>query len=244
MRKRPTVILMMLLLATNLSAGDPWKDKSYKQWDERDLRRVMTESPWVKTVQVESTWGASTSGNEPSALGASGSAASNDPQDILRGAKPMTGAAPQVVFLVRWASSRTIRRGLARGAVLRGTPEAEAEKFLAQEPAEYGVVVLGPDMTPFTKADENDWKELKEKSFLAPKKLKAKLGPSRIFVERSGDGKKVLAVYFYFPKKTATGEPALPAEERSAEFVCQLGRLTLKASFDLQKMTDSQGIDL
>ena len=110
-----------------------------------------------------------------------------------------------------------------------------------QEPAEYQVVVLGTDMAPFAKLEE---KELKENSYLGLRKAKNRLSAERIEIERTPDGSKVLAVHIYFAKKTEAGQPTFSADERGADFVCLAGKITLKTSFDFQRMTDNQGIDL
>ena len=240
MCRRFIALTAVFLLAASVWAGDPWKDKAYKQWDEKDIRKVMTESPWVRAVRVENTWGGPSIAEAPT-LGASGSAASSDPRDISRGAKPLAGVPAEAVFVVHWASSRTIRRAQARRAVLGGVQEAVAENFLMQEPAEYQVVVLGTDMAPFAKVEE---KELKENSYLGLRKAKNRLSAERIEIERTPDGSKVLAVHFYFAKKTEAGQPTFSADERGADFVCLAGKITLKTSFDFQRMTDNQGIDL
>ncbi len=241
MYRRLTALLAIPVLATSLWAGDPWKEKPYTQWDEKDIRKVLTESPWVRAVAVENTWGGNAGRADAPTLGASASAASSDPRDVTREAKPLAGQTAEAVFLLHWASSRTIRRAQARNAVLRGVPPDVAEKFLAQEPAEYQIVVLGTDMTPFLKAEE---RELKERAYLAPRKSKTRLAPVRVQVERTGDASKIVAVHFYFPKKSEAGQATLSPEEKAAEFVCQTGRTTLKANFDLQKMADRQGADL
>ena len=230
-------------MAANLSAGDPWKDKPYKQWDEKDLRKILTDSPWSKSVQIENTW----AGTKPGAanpLGASGTAASSEPKDIVRGVQPSGPPSGLTGFLIRWGSSRTVRRALARGAILKGAQETEIEKALNLELPDYLVVILGPDMTPFEKASEKELQEMQEKSYLSLKKSKVRIAPSRVGLERSPDGKKIMAVYFSFPKKTLGGQPSILADEKGAEFVCRLGTITLKTTFDPHRMADNEGMDL
>ncbi len=239
MSKLMVALIAIFLLAADLSAGDPWRDKLYTQWDEKDIRKILTDSPWAKTVQVVNTWGGPGTGADFSPLGPTG----GDPRDI-RPDKPPAEQVPQAAFVVRWGSSRTLRRALARSALLRGVAEAEVETFLAQEPARYEVMVSGPDMTPFASANEEDLQAMQEKSYLASKKSRTRLAPERVEVERGPDSKRIVAVHFYFAKKTAAGPPPLSAEEKGAEFICQVGRTMLKANFDFQKMTDNQGTDL
>jgi hypothetical protein len=130
---------------------------------------------------------------------------------------------------------------------LRGTPEAEADQTLASDPSDYVVLVVGRDMTPFAKADENG---LKEKSSLWLKKTKVKLVPSRVEIQRprpdqpqAENTSGVVFVLFYFAKKTAAGEAALPTDEKSVEFVCQAGGTSIRTSFELQKMAGPLGLD-
>ncbi len=170
MPKRLLALTAILLLATDLSAGDPWKDKSYKQWDEKDVRKVLLDSPWAKEVRVSANWRGPGGGLAPSTsptdtggggYGESGSGGmAKAPQSGGRASEAEQGGASlQASFIVRWVSSRAIRQAMARAAVLRGASEADAEQILAQEPREYILVVLGSDMTPFAKADENGLKE-------------------------------------------------------------------------------------
>jgi hypothetical protein len=43
-----------LLSRLPLSGDDPsWKQKSIQQWDDRDARQVLSDSPWVKSVKLE-----------------------------------------------------------------------------------------------------------------------------------------------------------------------------------------------
>ena len=259
MPRRLVAMLAVVLLAGNVFAGDPWKDKSFKQWDEKDVRRVLMDSPWAKEVRVNAPWrGSGGPGMAPSGPAAAGGGGYGE---SATGGMPMGGApssgraseadqeagSPQAVFVVRWVSSRAVREAMARGAVLRGTPEAEAEQIIAQDVPEYVLVVLGRDMTPFAKADEN---ALKEKSYLLMKKTKAKFAPTRVKIQyprsspdQAAGASGISAVVFYFAKKTPTGEPALAADEKSAEFVCDVGGAQIKTNFELQKMAGPQGPD-
>lgn len=265
MRRGVVALAAIFLLAANLLAGDPWKEKSYKQWDEKDVRRVLTDSPWVKEVRVEASWqrGSGSSPDRPTVGQSSnpagggygqGGLGSDQVGGLPSGGRPGEtqpgGDSPQARFVVRWASARTMRQALARSAVLRGSlQEADADKLLAQELAEYAVVVLGPDMTPFAKAEE---KGLAEKAYLMVKKNKTKLPPARVEIQRAqsaadkspaAGGQAVSAVVFYFARKSDSGEAAIAADEKSVEFACEAGGARIKTSFEPQKMAGAQGPD-
>jgi hypothetical protein len=274
MGKMGRICLAMLALAVVAWAGDPWKEKPYQQWDQKEVLKVLNDSPWAKVEVVEATWrGASpaaypggshegapaqaqpsesSSGGYAGGMGGMAAAAPTGASGGTSGEAGGTvggtagGASQQgpaeVGFHVRWLSSRTIREGLVRLAILDGRlKEADGEKFLAQEPAEYRLQVFGPDMTPFAKVEEAD---LKQDSSLTMKKSKQKLAPARVEIERSKDGKSVAGITFVFPKKLENGEAAIGPEEKGVEFVCRAGKVTLRYGFDPQKMVDKQGRDL
>ena len=165
MRSRATVFLAVLLLAATAWAGDLWKEKPYKEWNEKEASKVLGDSPWSKVVSVNATWKGRQLDRDTAARGTPGEQSGG-----ARGAYSERGAtterpggassdepqaqALEAKFLVRWTSARTLRQALARLAVLRGAvQESDAEKFLVQEPPEYEVSVLGPDMTPFQQTD-------------------------------------------------------------------------------------------
>src|SRR5260370_10675110 len=47
----------ILLFAALVWASDqPWKGKPYQQWDDKDVERVFTDSPWARTTTITRTW--------------------------------------------------------------------------------------------------------------------------------------------------------------------------------------------
>ena len=233
----------VLLLAASAWAGDPWKEKSYKEWDEKDVQRILADSPWAKIINVEAPWikGAQDIGLQPGATSQGGGGASGVSPDMAAG--PGQAPVPLARFLVRWASATTVRQAIARGALLRGAmQEADAEKYLAQQFAEYVVVLLGPgDLSPFAQGDD---KVLKEKAYLSPRRTKQKIAPSRVEVGRSKDGKTVTGVIFYFPKKTEKGEPVIAPDEKEVDFSCRAPGAVFGTKFEPQKMRNKQGADI
>jgi hypothetical protein len=246
MLRRLFAFMTVFLLAANLFAGDPWKDKPYKQWDDKDIRKILFESPWAKQVTVNANWKSGGRGaRQEGAATESGAGYGERRAGSEEGGAPMPGgseqetAVPQATFTIRWASSLTMRRAIARSYVLHGTPEAQAEQGLTQEPPEYVVAIVGQDMAPFLKADEAG---LKGKSYLMMKKTKAKLEPVRVEIRR--DAQRISSIVFYFVKNSSTGEPSIAADERQVEFGCEVRGLSIKAKFEPQKMTAEQGMDL
>ena len=239
-------------------AGDAWKDKTYQQWDKADVQKVLNDSPWVKVAHVDVP-GANLSdqsglpgGNSAPAATSSRPAPSKGGGGGGGGAPSGPGAGeiggetganlPQIPFMVRWLSSRTIREALVRNAELSGqVKEADAEKELSTPSEMYEVLVFGPRMDVFGDAAENT---LKENVLLTGKKTKEKIAPATVNVQRAPDGKTIRAIVFSFPKQTAAGEPTIAPTEKTVEFSCGLPHVKFKVSFDLAKMEDSKGRDL
>jgi hypothetical protein len=261
MRKAILIGSAMVVLAAVVFAGnnDPWKSKPYQQWDDKDVRKILGDSPWSKIIQVDATWtnlkeiAAADSGQPTSTAGTAPAAGGKIGTSPSAGSNPTVGGAaappsdpgeakPQVAFAVRWVSSRTLQRAAARSAELAGQIKPEdAEKQLANPPDVYEIAVTGPDMRPFQSADEDT---LMKSAELIGKKSKEKISPTKVQINRAADGKKVQAVAFIFPKKAGNGEPAIPEDEKSVDFVLNINGAKIHLSYDISKMQDNQGRDL
>jgi hypothetical protein len=240
----------LLLAAIVWAGGDPWKSKPYQQWDAKDVRKVLDASPWARNVQVDAPW----IGGDAAAGSADSGGASAQPGPARAGPSPRTGPGggadagggpPQTAlaaYIVRWASSRTIREAMLRNAVLAGQMQEEAaEQQLAQPVETYEVVVAGPDMKPFQSVDE---KILEHGAFLMDRKTKQKIAPASVKIQNSEDGKKILSVAFIFPKKSDSGISTIAADVKTVDFLCVVTNVKIEASFDITKMADTLGRDL
>jgi hypothetical protein len=258
------VVGVLAIAAFALASSDPWKAKPYQQWDKKDIQKILQDSPWSKVVTVDANWRGG-GGGEPSALpegssaggpgggapGGGGGRPGTGGGGAPGGGQPAGGGGmeggggggvPQASFSVRWLSSRTMREAMARNAVLSGRmTESDAAKNLTQTSDAYELWIVGPQMTPFQSVEEAS---VKRDAYLMPKKSKQKIEASKVEFERSPDGKTVEAVIVYFPKKTATGQSTIGADEKGAEFSVAAGNTKIKTSFDFSKMDDAQGRDL
>ncbi|MGB8524073.1 MAG: hypothetical protein WCD43_13995 [Candidatus Acidiferrales bacterium] len=257
MRKAILVSSAVLIAAALVFAGgDPWKSKPYQQWDDKDVQRILQDSPWAKVVQVDANWkNSKLNSNDDSAQPTvpTGTPAAGGKMGAMGGQSPAPstpavgnvesgGPSAQASFVVRWVSSRTVQRAAARRSELAGQLKPEdAEKQLAQSPDDYEIVIGGPDMRPFQSADEDT---LKTNAYLIEKKTKQKISPAKVEVSRSTDGKNVQVVAFIFPKKSTNGEPTIADDEKSVDFNCLVGGARIRTSFDIPKMQDTQGRDL
>lgn len=238
-----------LLLAAMVWAGDdPWKAKPYQQWDAKDIRKVLDASPWARNVQVPAPW--ISAGD---ALDADGTRAASQPGPMRSAQAPQPGGdragdlgsgaqTATVTFVVRWASSRTVREALVRSAILAGQiQEDAAAQQLAQPVETYEIVIAAPDMKPFQSVDE---KILEHGTFLMDRKTKQKVVPTGVKILNSEDGKKVQSVAFFFPRKSDSGVATIGDDVKAVDFQCVVTNVKIEASFDASKMSDKLGRDL
>jgi hypothetical protein len=248
------------------ASGDPWKEKPYTQWDDKDIQRVLSSSPWMRSVSVVAAWQtapssydmpgdnphpasqqpATPSGGGGGGMGGGGKGApggggggGGQPSSMGADAPPTI---PQAEFNVFWMSSRTMRGAMGRREILHsGKDAAEVDTFVNKPMDEYEIVVQGRDMNPFV---NNDEKFFQSNAFLEIKKSKEKVSPSHVTFERGANGKTVTGAFFFFPKKSASGENVIAPDEKSVQFTVSLGKSILKADFDPRKMDDQKGPDL
>lgn len=229
---------ILVFAALALASDPPWKGKPYDQWTDKDLEKIFTDSPWSRIGTVTRTWapqtGGSTGGaqpNTPALPGRAGGPGGSSGSDA-------GGAGDELRFNVYWASSRIMRAASARKSVLHGgKQDVDVAKYAGEPQEEYQIVVQSEDMAPFVHHDE---KFFQENSFLDVKKTKQKISPSHVQYERDEKG-LVGAAVFFFPRKTASGEPTVPGDEKNVEFNCKIEGSRLRVNFDPQKMVDTQG---
>jgi hypothetical protein len=228
-----------LVAATAALPSDVWKDKDFQNWDQKDVQKILTDSPWSKKFEYSSAGtvgnGAMTHSVTTGPAGGGGNVPSDLGDRIASNSQP----GQQISLIVSWCSSRTIREAMARRKELAGTSQDDARKILSEEPTTYEVAVSGRGLTVFGEIQEDS---LKEHSYLMSKITKEKLASVEVIVQRSQYDQPV-AIIFEFAKTTASGAPTIAKNEKGVEFSTQAGKTPIKIQFDLSKMTDKQGSD-
>jgi hypothetical protein len=207
------------------------------------VRKILNESPWSKRIELEGseTKHPDLDPEDTSTAGEAGG--ENGEEEAGRAAEQENGRKKErTAFVIRWGSSRTMRKAWVRGQVLqKRILEADTERFLPPTPGDYELLLVGPDMTLFEKAIEA---ALKENSYLLAKTSKQRINPSQVELGRTPDGKSIKGIIFHFPKKTLMSQPIFSADEKELRFISRVGAVEIEASFDLRKMVDKEGLDL
>ena len=253
MRKPLFAFFSFLLLAAIAAADEPWLDKSYRNWNQKDVHKILNDSPWAQNVQASAPWlrrttvgqfGSRRPGDtKPGETDYPTDTASDASQPYEHGHAPGAGIAnaPLASFLVRWGSAKTMRAAEARDAILRGRMQpSEAEESLKEQPSEYDLALV---VNPSVGLPEHNEYKLQESAHLRGKRMKSDVPASRAQIEESADGKSI-QVHFYFPKQNGEGNPSLSPDETQIEFECSVAGANIRATVQPQKMRTEAGSDL
>ena len=239
-------VAILLIAVIAWAGGDPWKTKPYQQWNDEDIQKVFTTSPWAVKVTVEGTWkpvqGVNSANGSLNAGGSGGAKGMGGSSTVLPAEADVNAGTkgPSVPFAVYWMSSETMRAALARRGVLHaGKNEADAEKYVEAPMDDYQLAVQGPDMAPFY---HNEEKFFETHAALEVKKTKQTATPSKVVYNRDDKG-AITSAIFFFPKKV-NGQDFINPSDKSVEFTCKLGNSTLHAVFEPSKMVNQKGEDL
>jgi hypothetical protein len=197
-------------------AAEFWDAKPYAQWSDKDVVRMLTDSPWSHQVSVVIPRSPRESGDI--STGGRGGGAGDDSG---RGGFPVP--VPQLKLDVQWRSARTMRQATALrqfGGVEK--IPADVLETLERDDSVYVVIVTGLPMTFSTSAaDARNATFLKRGGH--PPIAVSDGGP-----QKSGNG---FALVFAFPR---TDEITL--QDNEVEFVTKLGSLEIKSKFRLKEM--------
>jgi len=218
------VALIVFVGAGLLWAAEPWKEKSYTEWTQKEVEKVAQDSPWAHMVAV---------------LGGGAPGDSAIARSEVSGTSPLSDTATgqaQTKYVVQWISALTMRQMRVRAAQLAGreNPE-ESAAILAANPPYYILAVVGPNLSAFEEMKEEGTKAA---SYLELKTSKKRIAPEAAqFIRQNG---RVLQVIIFFPRE-AEGAPTIAEAETKVEFHCRAGKSEIETAFDLRKMVARDG---
>ncbi len=236
----------------SLHAADFWKTKEFTDWSQKDIKKMMTNSPWARSVTLAMGGGYNYGGTNmprtggmgggggmggaggmggPSG-GMGGGGGSMGPRGTMGGPRmPQT----RKVY-VRWISALPIRQAMARNAYGDEMTSPKALKLLNLKDNRY---IIGVSELPKRMMD-HDQQHLKEKAFL---KIKGKepLPASEVQVRPYNDNTAELI--FFFPRGSGA-EEYVTADAKNVEFILDLPRSDVKRKFKLKDMTYKGKLEL
>ena len=235
---------MFFVLAVSLGAADFWQAKPFADWNDKDVKKMLENSPWARPVNVSGDLVAPWSGGKRGANGrgsmgeiGNGTEAPPNPMDdaprsgvgrAAQNADPDRATAPAVTFTVRWESALPVRQARVRAKYgSEAATSAEVKRVLEAEEPNYVITVsgLGPD------AMRGDAAEIKKRAIAGAAlivKGKDPIKPVDFMLER---GKGAAIGMFAFPKNAP-----LTIDDKEVEFSAHFDSIPVKQKFQFKTM--------
>ena len=245
-----------LVGAAILSAAGFWETKDYTEWSAKEVRRILSNSPWAKKVTL-SFGGMGGPGGQGSRGGYGGGAGGGrggggggggfggGGGGIPGGGGASRGGGgynragggrmpPQPELTIQWSSALPIKQALMRGRFgNEAHTAAEAKRFLQRRETHYVVAVAGFSGRMAGVTQNTD--RLKETTSLK-RKNKDLIRPEIVEMHKREES---VTLFLSFPR---TDPIAL--EDKNVEFEMKLGPMTLKRKFKLKDMIFDSKLEL
>ena len=236
MKARLSVVVAAITLAGALTAADFWQTKKFTEWSDKEVEKMLKDSPWSKAVHIETGGGGGGGGGgegqgpRTPGMGGGGGRGGRGGGGFggmggAGGGGGGGGARNRQSFtvLMRWASALPIKQAMARARY--GSEAAEnpdAQRAFAREETQYIIAVLG--VPPRFARGRPE--QVRKAAFLHVK------GKDPI---EAADVKQDLRdtgvnLFLYFPKQTLT------ADDGDIEVALKLGAANIKQKFKLKSM--------
>lgn len=244
MKHLPALLISSAVL---LTAADVWNSKAYTEWSEKDLQKIMNDSPWAKRTSVLSINGPTAPGVGASSAGGGGrggrgggpSFGNDDSAPAPLSEKGNAGAAsvvdmPSAQVVVSWPAALPLKQAVAKakyGKEAGTSPEAKA--FLERE-EQYYIVEVNP--LQFRGRTGDDFREALLKSAVLNIKGKDSIHAMDVQVNPHG---RTLDLFFLFPRQRV-----LTLEDNEVEFSAKAGEVPIKQRFKLKEMVFNGKLEL
>jgi hypothetical protein len=238
---------LLFLCALCMWAADFWTTKPFTDWNEKEVQKILTDSPWTGKVSVSPGGGG---GGAPAGGGGGGGGGGGrggrggGPQGDSVGADPgidgggggLGAGASGVSVTLLWQTAMPVKQALAkrRFAAEAGTsPEAKA--MLDRVDQVYVLTLIGMPGSTVAAAQGDRKAALLDSTTLT---VSGKPPLKAVDVQISG-GRGASNVSFLFPKTTT-----FTADDREMEFVSRFGVTTVKHKFKLKDMVFNGKVEM
>jgi hypothetical protein len=230
------VWLIVILTAVTVCAADFWETKPFATWSDKEVRQLLTDSPWSHGVQVVlNVVGRSGALGESEGAGGRGRGAGGDAGADAGGGGGRGGggrgggtgfvtAAPQLKLQIAWRSAMPMKQALVRSQIGAAAPIPEAfQQFLDRPEPQYIVSIEG---LPARYAPAL---EAMKANAVLKRGNRTSIACTALEAQQVATG---VVVAFGFPK-----DDPISAADKDVEFFTKLGQFEIKKKFSLKEMT-------
>ncbi|HVP00206.1 MAG TPA: hypothetical protein VMT15_19175 [Bryobacteraceae bacterium] len=252
------IVSPLLALAICAWAADFWQSKPFTEWNEKEVQKLLSNSPWSKEVSVTIAGGGGEGGGGGSRGGRRGGGGGGDVTGDTPLTGPATGAgganaggnagvrelgtpggggggAPSMQVVVSWRTALPLRQAIVKqkfGAEAGSSPDAK--KMLEEEQKAYAIVLSGLPGRMLRGSEE--MKAALLKNTVLSIKGKEPIAPSDLQTGASGQHATVV---FLFPKTAP-----IDADDKEVEFSSKMGPIVIKQKFKLKDMMFNGKLEL
>jgi hypothetical protein len=229
------LVAALFVFSFCLLAADFWQSKPYTEWSDKELQKVLTNSPWAKsfTVSVPAAGGGDPGAPAPISEGRDRREGGGGGGG---GVAPEGVAAQSPTFFARWQSALPVKQAFVRLKYgEKAATSAEAKQLLDRGEPNYEIVVSGL-LRSLLRGDPETLKTaIMDASSLSSKgKDPVKPFDVRIALNQSAND-----MVFLFPRTTH-----FTLDDKEVEFSTKLGEVTLKYKFKLKDMVFNDKVEM
>ncbi len=238
-------------MAVALYAAPFWTSKPYTQWTQKEVEKVLGDSPWMRNAEVSfdpsAMQGRGGMGGPGGGMGGPGGGMGG-PGGGMGG--PGGGMSRPEIY-VMWQSATPVRQAMARAAALKDSPSAADMEKQISAPSEHHVLAVmgmpggpggmrmgrgpggqgGGERREPSPAQQQEMRERMQAQMLESTVLDVdgtKIKPEKLETVVSGAERVLL---FYFPKTAA-----LTSKTKSVKFETGMGPMKLSTTFKPKDM--------
>jgi hypothetical protein len=240
---------LFLVVGLALHGADFWNSKTFTEWNDKEIQKLLNDSPWAKKVSValDGPTAPALGGSAPAGRskgggngpGATGDEAANpiSERGSLGGAAPPTGSGvvPSSEVIVRWQTALPLKQAVAKmryGKEVETSPEAK--KFLDREEQFYIVSIT---RMPLRGKVGEEYKQALLNSAVLNVKGKDSIPAAE--VQMPPPEGRFLEIYLLFPRQRA-----FSLDDSEIELVAKPGGISIRQKFKLKDMTCKGKLEL
>lgn len=216
-------------------AAEFWERKEFTEWTDKEIRKILTDSPWARTVELALAMPSAGEGGGRMRMpgGGGGGMGGGDLEEgggmpRMGGEGVAAGPMPTVSVQLRWVSALPVKQAIARvrfGEEAATSPEAR--QMLERQETHYILAVAGVP----ARWIGQDFDALKERAELRVKGHEP-LHPAQVQGQRR---ERAAELYLAFPRGANGGFDITP-EDKEIEVVIKLAERTIRSKFKLSQM--------
>jgi len=228
---------MWLVVCAALTAADFWDENDFSVWSDEEVQKMLTNSPWSRTVTIALGGPAGRGGGRSGGGFAGGGAARLGGRGGGgRGGGDDFGPAPRRMTLtISWRSALPVKQAVVRGKIGADTRRLpERRQFLAQQEPLYIVSVAGFPRQ-FTRLAQDRDALIRETSLELEDREPIPAEDAEVLVEND----ETVIIEYAFSR-----DAAITVADKEVEFIAKVGEIEIKRTFKLEDMVFGEQLAL